>query len=176
VTVQIQQVSGSERDALPLLDRSFRVESRLRLTLSGNKLRYEVATITPYDKQYPEPAPGAWTTFVASASGQIVGRIDVSRHWTGFGSIEDLVVAPSERRRAVGRMLVGRAQQWAVACSLAGLRAETQDVNVAACALYARCKFRLSGFDIDLYRAADDGGGEIALFWYWHRSAETSAA
>jgi ribosomal protein S18 acetylase RimI-like enzyme len=176
VTIQIQQVSGSERDSLPVLDRSFRVDSKLRLTLNDGPLRYDVTAIAPYDKQYPLPAPGAWTTFVASASRQIVGRIDVSRHWTGFGSIEDLVVAPSNRRQAVGSMLVGRAQQWAVASRLAGLRAETQDINEAACALYARCDFRLAGFDVDLYASAADSAGEVALFWYWHRSAQSSAA
>jgi streptothricin acetyltransferase len=176
VTIQIQQVSSSERDALPVLDRSFRVDSRLRLTLSDGSLRYEAVTVAPCDKRYPEPAPGDCTTFVASASGRIVGRIDLSRHWTGFASIDDLVVAPAARRGAVGSMLVRHAQRWSIASGLAGLRAETQDVNVAACALYARCDFRLAGFDTDLYRAAPNGAGEVALFWYWHRPAEGSAA
>ena len=44
---------------------------------------------------------------------------------------------------------------------------ETQNNNVAACKLYERCGFRLSGFDQDLYRGQDPETTEIALFWYW---------
>lgn len=46
--------------------------------------------------------------------------------------------------------------------------AETQDNNVAACKLYERCGFQLSGFDADLYRALASFANEVALFWHWH--------
>lgn len=167
MTIQIREVSGPEREALPALERRFRVERRLRLTMRDGALDYEAAAVEPYDKHYPEPSLGGCTTFVATIGRRVVGRIDLSRHWTGFASIEDLVVAPADRGKGVGFALVRGAQQWAVAAGIAGLRTETQDVNVAACSLYARCLFRLSGFDADLYGATADSAGEIALFWYW---------
>ena len=167
MTIQIWEVSGPERDALPALERRFRVERRLRLTMRDGALAYEAAAVEPYKKLYPEPSLSGCTTFVAKTGQQVVGRIDLSRHWTGFASIDDLVVAPADRGKGVGYALVRRAQQWVVAAGLAGLRTETQDVNVTACSLYARCDFRLSGFDVDLYGASADSAGEIALFWYW---------
>ena len=47
-----------------------------------------------------------------------------------------------------------------------GLMLETQDNNVAACRLYARCGFELRGFDTHLYKALDPSSDEIALYWY----------
>jgi ribosomal protein S18 acetylase RimI-like enzyme len=176
VTIRILQVAGRQRNSLPALDRGFRVERRLKLCMSDGVLSHEAVAVSPFDKRYPEPSLRLCTTFISRAGDDLVGRIDVGRHWTGFASIDDLVVAPAHRGRGVGSALVRRAQQWAVASGLAGLRAETQDVNVAACSLYARLGFCLSGFDIDLYRAAGHGAGEIALFWYWHRPAAESTA
>jgi GNAT superfamily N-acetyltransferase len=167
MTIEIREVSGAERDGLPALERRFRVERRLRLTMRDVALAYEATPVEPFDKRYPEPSLGGCTTFAATIEGQVAGRIDLSRHWTGFASIEDLVVAPADRGKGVGYALVRRAQQWAVAAGLVGLRTETQDVSVTACSLYARCDFRLSGFDADLYGATADSAGEIALFWYW---------
>lgn len=175
MTIEVREVSGPERDALPALERRFRVERRLRLTMSDGALAYEAAAITPYDKHYPEPSLSGCTTFVAKSGGQVVGRIDLIRHWTGFASTEDLVVAPAHRGKGVGFALLRRAQQRAVGAGVAGLRAETQDVNVTACSLYARCDFRLAGLDVELYGASTDSAGEIALFWYWRPSLRNSA-
>lgn len=175
MTIEIQEVSGAERDALPVLERRFRVERRLRLTMRDGALAYEATPVEPYDKRYPEPSLGGCTTFAATIEGRVTGRIDLRRHWTGFASIEDLVVAPAERGNGVGYALVRRAQQWAVAAGFAGLRTETQDVNVTACSLYARCDFRLSGFDADLYGATANSAGETALFWYWRPSYGNAA-
>lgn len=172
MNMQIQEFSGAERDALPAFDRSFRVERRLRLQLKDGILAPESVLVeTSYEKRYPEPLLSGCTTFVAIRARQAMGRIDLSRHWTGFASIEDLAVTTSDRRTGVGYGLVRRAQQWSVTSGLAGLRVETQDVNVAACALYARCDFRLAGVDFDLYAATPGCAGEVALFWYWHGPA-----
>ena len=43
---------------------------------------------------------------------------------------------------------------------------ETQNINVAACRLYASCGFVLAGFDGCLYRGVMPGTRENALFWY----------
>jgi RimJ/RimL family protein N-acetyltransferase len=43
---------------------------------------------------------------------------------------------------------------------------ETQDNNVPACRLYARCGFQLRGFDTHLYKGDDPSTDEIALYWY----------
>ena len=65
-----------------------------------------------------------------------------------------------------GRELIAAAVQWARERGAAGVRAETQSNNVAACRFYARCGFVLAGFDRSLYVAIPGHGQETALFWY----------
>ena len=48
----------------------------------------------------------------------------------------------------------------------AGLKLETQNVNVPACLFYRNYGFTLGGYDRYLYNALAEKD-EIALFWYY---------
>lgn len=148
------------------------VESELILNLRGGTLGYEVVAVEPYKKTYPQresedESKGAGVSFLAHSGSQIVGRIDLSRSWNDFAYVNHILVEPAFRRAGVGTALMRQAIEWSQAERLAGVMLETQNNNVAACKLYERCGFRLSGFDRDLYRGRDPDTREVALFWYW---------
>ena len=170
--IRIVKASADQANALNLAESRFLVESELILSLSGGRLGYEAVAVAPYEKVYPpsEPvgastAPGA--RFLALSGSRLVGRIVLSRHWNEFAYVNHLVVEPTFRRSGIGCALVLQAIEWSQAERLAGVMLETQNNNVAACRLYERCGFRLSGFDQALYRGRDPDTREIALFWYW---------
>ena len=74
----------------------------------------------------------------------------------------DLRIAPEHRRQGVGRALLRAADEWARARGCTCLEVETQQINVAACARYARHGFRLRAVDP---RAYADHPDEIQLIW-----------
>jgi GNAT superfamily N-acetyltransferase len=85
----------------------------------------------------------------------LAGRTDVALLW-------DLRVAAEARGRGIGSSLLCVAQSWAWARGCSTLEVETQDINVAACRLYARHGFRLSATDPHAY---PDQPGEVQLLW-----------
>ena len=107
--------------------------------------------------------------FVAREADALAGYLAVSRGWNGFASIDDVAVgATFSPPRRLGRALIQAAARWATSQGLAGLRAETQSNNIAACRLYQKCGFVLGGYDRLLYAALQPGTAETALlFWYW---------
>ena len=170
--VRIIKAGADQAIALDRTESRFLVESELILNLSGGRLGYEVVAVAPYEKVYPpSEAVGDSTTpgvsFLAHRGSRIVGRIELSRHWNEFACVNHLAVEPAFRRSGIGFALVQQAIEWSQAEALAGVMLETQNNNVAACKLYERCGFRLSGFDQDLYRGRDFDTREVALFWYW---------
>ena len=158
------------------LDGGFTVDARLRLRLDGDTIAYRVEPVAPYGKRYrtdPGWDPAPWLAanpdaamFVALDYGEVAGYVMLSRDWTGLAQVDDLCVDRGRRRRGIGRALVAHAVDWARARSLPGIRLETQDVNVAACRLYAACGFVLHGFDRRLYAVDPAARSETALFWY----------
>jgi streptothricin acetyltransferase len=60
--------------------------------------------------------------------------------------------------------LIEQAIAWAKVSSCPGIMLETQNINTAACRLYARCGLQLGGFDACLYRGIQPGTDEIALY------------
>jgi ribosomal protein S18 acetylase RimI-like enzyme len=171
--MRIESVTPIERDCLAAVDRSFFVESRLAVSARCGNLTYEVDAVSqPYVKTYPPaacPSANATTvTFVARQGTRLLGRIDVSPHWTGFASVHDLAVDAGARRRGVGSALIDTVQHWATKEAFPGIAVETQDNNVGACTLYEKSGFRLAGFDTLLYSATSEFVAEVALFWYWH--------
>lgn len=155
-------------------ERVFHTAARLSLTAREGVLDYSIVPIPPREKRYP-PEPVAYAAYVDSPDqavyladwdGALGGEARVRRGWNGYAYLEDLVVADRFRRRGLGRALVAAAIDWARAAGLPGVMLETQDINVAACQLYAACGFRLLGFDAGLYRATLPGTDEIALYWY----------
>ena len=136
--------------------------------------------VAPYEKVYPPSGPEDDSTtprvsFLAHSGSQVVGRIELCRHWNEFGYVNHLVVEPAFRRSGIGCALVQQAIEWSRAKRLARVMLETQNNNVAACKLYERCGFRLRGFDQDPYRGRNPDTREIALFWYWQPEPRPAA-
>lgn len=156
-------------------DGTFWVDSRLVLSAEDGRVQSTVISTPPYEKRYPvEPINYAAyigqpdkAVFVAYIDDQVAGQIRLCRWWNGFGYVDDIVVDRAFRRRGVGGALIERAKQWVLEKQWPGLSLETQDTNVGACRLYARCGFELAGFDRRLYQGLHPGTEEIALYWYW---------
>ena len=179
--IRVVEASQDQVRSLSRLDGAFLVDSQLALRLDHGRLSYTVVPIVAYTKTYPQDEIGSGAaapavTFIAFADDRHVGRIDLSKHWNGFAFIDYIVVDRMLRRSGVARALLQQAIQWAQAQALAGLMAETQHINVAACKLYECCGFQLSGFDADLYRAQEQFANEVALFLYWHAKAHRAPA
>lgn len=112
-----------------------------------------------------------WSIFAALADGQRVGgavlitddpQIDLLRDGRERALLCDLRVAPAMRGRGVGTALVHKAEERAARRGARALRAETQQINVAACRFYARLGFRLARVTRGAY---DDLPGETQLLW-----------
>jgi GNAT superfamily N-acetyltransferase len=163
----------SIRDAYGF-DDSFLVESELTLSAESGIVRYEVFPVAAYEKSYarvdlsgyldnPEKA-----VYLAYLDGSVAGRVVLSVGWNRYTWIDDLAVDARSRRAGVGRALMGQTVAWTIRLGRPGIRAETQNNNVLACKFCEACRFRLGGFDRDLYRGLDLGTTEVALFWYRH--------
>lgn len=79
-----------------------------------------------------------------------------------YALLWDLRIAPGYRRRGVGRALLVEAEAAARAAGCGGLEVETQDVNVAACRLYATSGYTVRRAQADAYH---DAPGETKLSW-----------
>jgi ribosomal protein S18 acetylase RimI-like enzyme len=79
-----------------------------------------------------------------------------------YALLWDLRVAPTARRRGVGTALLRAAEEAARAAGCRGLDVETQDINVAACRLYAAHGFTLTNVAPAAYPEAPD---ETKLTW-----------
>jgi ribosomal protein S18 acetylase RimI-like enzyme len=74
----------------------------------------------------------------------------------------DVRVHPDWRRRGIGRVLLDAADDAARAAGCAGIHVETQDINVAACRLYAASGYTLQDIIPNAYA---DANGETKLMW-----------
>lgn len=153
---------------------SFRVTARLKLQAEGERIHYTIVAVEPFEKTYPadEFDPADYITdpekaiFIAYLDGKPAGQVRLGRWWNRFAYVEDIQVQPEYRRQGVGRALMGQAIAWARQEGFPGLMLETQDINAAACRLYASCGMTLGGFDACLYKGIEAGTDEIALYWY----------
>lgn len=153
---------------------SFEVRSKLVLQAENGSISYTVVDVPPYTKQYgpEEVKPESYVdaadkvVFFAWLGKEVIGQIRLRRYWNGYAYIDDIAVEPGYRGEGIGRALLGRGIAWAKEKGLPGLMLETQDNNVPACRLYARCGFQLRGFDTHLYKGIDPSTDEIALYWY----------
>jgi len=172
--ILICELADHNRADLNRCDNAFTVDAELCLAAEDGRISYSVRSVPPYVKRYDseandstaylgQPDHAAWLAYV---DGQLAGQILVHENWNRFAIIWDIAVEPSFRRQGVGRRLIEHALRWARGRGVPGVMLETQNINVAACRLYARCGFVLGGFDSYLYRGVAPGTREIALFWY----------
>ena len=88
--LRIIKAGADQANALNRPESRFLVESELILNLSGGRLGYEVVAVAPYEKVYPPSGPEDDSTtprvsFLAHSGSQVVGRIELCRHWNEFG-------------------------------------------------------------------------------------------
>lgn len=170
----IHELADHNQADLNRCDNTFTVDAELCLAAEDGRISYTVRSVPPYEKRYGsetndytaylgQPDHAAWLAYV---DGQLAGQILAHENWNRFAIIWDIAVEPSFRRQGVGRRLIENALRWARGRGLPGVMLETQNINVAACRLYARCGFVLGGFDAYLYRGVAPDTREIALFWY----------
>jgi GNAT superfamily N-acetyltransferase len=159
---------------------AFTVERRLEVTALGaglSGLRFtDVAVDTPWvkdDDAIPDNSPASWPArfdlsdwglLAAYDAATLVGGAVVipSHERAGRAVLWDLRVRPEWRSRGVGTALFAQAERWARAQGCDLLEVETQNVNVAACRLYARAGCEVCGVDRDAYEAFPD---EVRIDW-----------
>jgi GNAT superfamily N-acetyltransferase len=98
---------------------------------------------------------GAVVAFGTSTLPLLEGRSDLAALW-------DIRVAPDMRDRGIGATLFRAAVDWACTHHCVELRAETQNVNVAACRFYQRQGCVLSSVCSGAYPSLPD---EVQLVW-----------
>ena len=74
----------------------------------------------------------------------------------------DVRIHPDWRHRGIGRVLLDAADDAARAAGCPSIHVETQDINVAACRLYAASGYTLQGITPNAYA---DANGETELTW-----------
>jgi ribosomal protein S18 acetylase RimI-like enzyme len=103
-----------------------------------------------------ERVGGAILAFDTEGVHLLAGRRDRVALW-------DLRVAPEARGQGIGRALFRAAEAWAVARGCSQLVVETQNVNVAACRLYAAAGCELGAVHRFAYPELPD---EVQLLWF----------
>jgi streptothricin acetyltransferase len=172
--LSIQELNSDRLPDVNRCDSTFTVDSKLLLSAENGVIDYTLVQVQPYQKRYPSEALDAAAyianpdrvIYLAYIEDQVAGQIRLSRHWNRYAYVEDIVVDPLFRRQGIGRALIEQAIAWAKVSSCPGIMLETQNINTAACRLYARCGLQLGGFDTCLYRGILPGTDEIALYWY----------
>jgi GNAT superfamily N-acetyltransferase len=99
---------------------------------------------------------GAVLAFDTEGVDLLEGRKDLAVLW-------DLRVRPDHRHRGVGGSLFRAAETWAHARGCRQIKAETQNINVAACRFYAKQGCDLGAINRLAYR---DFPEEAQLLWY----------
>ncbi len=113
-----------------------------------------------------------WRLFTARVGGSRVGGATVAFNTPGLTMLEgrrdlavlwDIRVARDARGKGVGSALFQRVEAWAQTHGCRQLKVETQNINVRACALYARNGCELRAVDHGAYPELPE---EIQLLWY----------
>lgn len=172
--IEVQQLGQGNVQDVNQCDGSFMVNSHLELSMDKGRLMYSVSSVQPYKKEFPieEMDVDSFVNnpdkviFLAYFDGKLAGQIDLIKWWNGYVYINAFAVNPEYRRHGVGRALLQKTIEWAREKRFPGVMLETQNNNAAACALYKKCGFELSGFDKYLFNGLDPETKEVALFWY----------
>lgn len=184
MTIEIRSEDHLALAAYASIPIAFEVREVLDLAaLESTPMSLRVRSVTPRIKDYdalPQNDPWSWPArfdvsrwiFLSAyaESGRVGGavvlseRADVTRLGgrPGSGLLWDLRVAPSWRRRGVGRTLLAAAEVAVRSAGVHRLDAETQDTNVAACRLYAASGYEL----VEIApRGYDEVIDEARLLW-----------
>jgi streptothricin acetyltransferase len=172
--IEIQQLNKSNIHDVNRCDGSFMVDSHLELSMENGKLGYSVFPVQPYKKEFPIEEMDIHSfldnsdkvIFLAYSNGKLAGQIDLIKWWNGYAYVNAFAVNPEYRRQGIGLALLQKTVEWARRNQFPGVMLETQNNNAAACALYEKCGFELSGFDRYLFKGLDPETKEVALFWY----------
>jgi len=159
------------------------VEAR-RPEASGEFLLEERRVSAPFEKDYdavPGNSPLEWPTrfdlsswgfLVARSNGVRVGgatilmaprNVELPDAQEDLAVLWDIRVAPEARGQGVGSALLDAAERWAGRHGARRLQVETQNINVAACRLYARHGFALEAVNHFAYANLP---GETQFLWY----------
>jgi len=171
------------------IDPSYEVTSVLKVVprdkgLGGFQfLEEEVALPYPKGADSPEDSPSSWpprqepgefAAFVAMDGDLLLGGVAVVINPTGaflferrdtLAGLWDIRVRPDRRRTGIGSQLLVHAADWAKNKGCTQLRAECQNVNVAACRFYAKHCI-LGGVERYGYAACPDVAHEAMFLWY----------
>jgi streptothricin acetyltransferase len=172
--IEIQPLDQGNIQAVNQCDGSFMVNSHLELSMEYDRLTYSAFPVQPYKKEFPieEMDVDSFVNnpdkiiFLAYSDGKLAGQIDLIKWWNGYAYVNAFAVNQEYRRHGVGKALLQEAVEWARKNQFPGVMLETQNNNMAACALYKKCGFELSGFDKYLFKGLDPQTKEVALFWY----------
>jgi GNAT superfamily N-acetyltransferase len=184
VTVELAPVPWPALAELAGVPTAFRVDRVLQATRHDDgRVRFTERPIPePYIKDYDalDGGPLAWPgqldlsrggLILARDRGRCVGGAVILRDVPDFDLFEgredpallhDLRVDPAHRRGGIGRALLAAAADWAGSRGCRTLVIETQDVNAAACRLYAGSGAALTRIDPRAYPALP---GETRLVW-----------
>ena len=173
MTITLRQMDATSIQQVDRFERNSRVTSHLVLHVQNNVITYSIVPVEPYEKVLSIDTED-YTSFIdnpkkviffADVNGKPAGQIKMVPWWNKFAYIEELAVDTEFRGQGVGQALMKRASAWAKAQGFPGIMLETQDNNVPACKLYAKCGFVLGGFDRYTFHNFLQVG-EIALYWY----------
>jgi GNAT superfamily N-acetyltransferase len=121
------------------------------------KRRFDVSNRTLFTARVAgSRVGGAAIAFDTPGLTMLEGRRDLSVLW-------DIRVAADARGKGIGSALFERVEAWAQAHGCRQLKVETQNVNVRACAFYARHGCQLRAVHRTAYPELPD---EIQLLWY----------
>ncbi|MEZ4862845.1 MAG: GNAT family N-acetyltransferase [Caldilineaceae bacterium] len=87
-----------------------------------------------------------------------------AQEWNRTLSVWEFHVAPTYRRRGIGRQLMAQTEEQARRSGLRAIVCETQNANAAAIMVYRKLGFAIEGIDISLYSNRDYPDGDIAVF------------
>lgn len=148
-------------DSAALLDADGCFEPRLTETLPETIIKDYDAHPANHPLDWPTRfSVERWTFLAAYRSGVRVGgaviiaddsNIELLDSPRDLALLWDLRVAREFRGRGIGSTLLQVAKAWAWANGFVRMRVETQDINVAACRLYARNGFRLESVNPGAY-------------------------
>ena len=180
--VEIRREDHRALDAYATIPVAFDVREAVRTPVADGALACRIVH-PPHRKDYdaiPGNHPRDWPTrfavdraeFIAAfQSGDRIGGAvavvdpaDVARLGGAppLALLWDLRVAPAVRGRGVGRALLAATEARVREIGLPGLVVETQDINVAACRLYAGAGYGITSIDAHAYAALP---GETQIIW-----------